>query len=600
MKIIELLIDDEFLTNPEVGIDGIALVNRPAHMENWLAFNEVKIKKQPYEILTDDEMDELAEAIMVLGEDGDMDGWEIIKVEELPNNSEFVGQIKSDPNKVSVEDTPFSRVRYKYVGPKDNKNRPFCGQMLSKNLVYRIEDIQSLTDRSVNEEFGNYDIFEWRGSYNCRHRWVKLQYAPIDEGKGKAQNRIINKGSSTRNLDERQDIPQQNTTTRASAENGYDALQESYGFSIVDIIDNYPLFDNKREAEEVAEIVGCQGVHIHEVNGREYYMPCVEHPEKEEMEEAIYDVPQYAREAACKARKYKEENPSVECGTRIGWTRSAQLCNGDKVSRDIIARMSAFSRHIPNAEKQDSYEDGCALLMLDAWGGKRGVEWATKELERIDRENMEIDTTGLEPYVNQTGETISEEFITPNPCQTGYIAYGTKIKDGKEVPNCVPKTNASKPKLTFNYDDDKMEITGAALIPNKLIVRTSPTGELYYVYFSEDTVKKLSYKFMREKRLDATNIEHTSIEAKDTYIVESWLIEDSYDDKANALGLDYPKGSWVITMKTDDPKVWSDIKSGKYAGFSVEGYFSEKAIFNQEDILVENIKTLLNNITDEQ
>ena len=36
-----------------------------------------------------------------------------------------------------------------------------------------------------------------------------------------------------------------------------------------------------------------------------------------------------------------------------------------------------------------------------------------------------------------------EEFITPNPCQPGYEAIGTKIKDGRKVPNCVP-VNAKK------------------------------------------------------------------------------------------------------------------------------------------------------------
>jgi len=30
------------------------------------------------------------------------------------------------------------------------------------------------------------------------------------------------------------------------------------------------------------------------------------------------------------------------------------------------------------------------------------------------------------------------KFIYDNPCQDGYVAYGTKIKDGREVPNCVP------------------------------------------------------------------------------------------------------------------------------------------------------------------
>jgi len=31
-----------------------------------------------------------------------------------------------------------------------------------------------------------------------------------------------------------------------------------------------------------------------------------------------------------------------------------------------------------------------------------------------------------------------ENLIEPNPCQSGYEAYGTKIKNGKEVPNCLP------------------------------------------------------------------------------------------------------------------------------------------------------------------
>ncbi len=34
-----------------------------------------------------------------------------------------------------------------------------------------------------------------------------------------------------------------------------------------------------------------------------------------------------------------------------------------------------------------------------------------------------------------------EEFITPNPCQEGYEAIGTKIKNGREVSNCVPIEN---------------------------------------------------------------------------------------------------------------------------------------------------------------
>jgi len=38
-----------------------------------------------------------------------------------------------------------------------------------------------------------------------------------------------------------------------------------------------------------------------------------------------------------------------------------------------------------------------------------------------------------------------EEMIEPNPCgEPGYVAYGTKIKDGVEVPNCIPDPEQMK------------------------------------------------------------------------------------------------------------------------------------------------------------
>lgn len=570
MRIVELLIND--ITNEEVGIDGIGLVKRPAHEENWLAFNEVTELKQPYETLTPDQMDELAKTLLEVGEDEDTlleEGWELYKVQEL-NKQEFVGSLISNPNEPSEEDTPFARIRYKYVGPKDRKNRPFCGLMMSSKKVFRREDISMMSEAQTNQEIskysGYYDIFEWRGSYNCRHRWVKLFYKPVDETTGIAQARILNNSDRVKGLDGETPVPARDTTTTKAAENGYNALAfTTQDFELIDIIDNTPLFTTKEEAIEVANQIGCTGYHVHNVEGVDFYMPCETHPQK--MED-LYDVPQYARDKACKARKYKEENPNVDCGTRVGWLRSAQLCNGDKVSRDIIARMSAFGRHLSNAEKQSSYDEGCALLMVDAWGGKEGIEWASKELERIDKTKLDIDVTSLPPYTSQTGTPVTESVV--------------------------------KPRLQFSYDDEKMEITGAALIPNKLIVRQDAMGQPYYVYFSEDTIKRLSQKWMKEKKLDTNiNIEHSSIIAKDTYVIESWIVEDELDDKSNALGLNYPKGSWVITMKTDDPSLWEDIKSGKYQGYSVEGYFEEKQVFtNEEDMVLQQIKNLIKSTND--
>ena len=45
----------------------------------------------------------------------------------------------------------------------------------------------------------------------------------------------------------------------------------------------------------------------------------------------------------------------------------------------------------------------------------------------------------------QFGEAKKKDMIEPNPCgEPGYVAYGTKIKDGIEVPNCIPDPEQMK------------------------------------------------------------------------------------------------------------------------------------------------------------
>ena len=98
--------------------------------------------------------------------------------------------------------------------------------------------------------------------------------------------------------------------------------------------------------------------------------------------ESYNDYPEAASNNAKRARKWKEENGS-SCGTRVGWTRSAQLADKKKISRDTIARMASFKRHQQN--KDVPYSEGCGGLMWDAWGGASGINWAINKLKQIDK-----------------------------------------------------------------------------------------------------------------------------------------------------------------------------------------------------------------------
>lgn len=64
-------------------------------------------------------------------------------------------------------------VRYKYTGPLDASNRSFCREVLLMNKVFTEEEIKNSLS---NPEFGNYSIWDYKGSYGCRHKWKRTIY----------------------------------------------------------------------------------------------------------------------------------------------------------------------------------------------------------------------------------------------------------------------------------------------------------------------------------------------------------------------------------------------------------------------------------------
>lgn len=99
------------------------------------------------------------------------------------------------------------------------------------------------------------------------------------------------------------------------------------------------------------------------------------------MVESYNDYPQSARVNAQRAINLREQY-KLSCGTPVGWARANQLANGENITRETIARMSAFERHKDNS-KGNPKED-CGALMWLAWGGDAGIEWANKKLQEID------------------------------------------------------------------------------------------------------------------------------------------------------------------------------------------------------------------------
>jgi len=102
---------------------------------------------------------------------------------------------------------------------------------------------------------------------------------------------------------------------------------------------------------------------------------------------------------------------------------------------------------------------------------------------------------------------------------------------------------------------------------------------------------------MKELRNRDTNIEHNENQNANSYVFESWIVEDPETDKANTVyNLGLPKGTWAVKMRVTDPEVWQSVKEGKYKGFSLEGSFVDKEDFEdlqKEKSMIEEIMNIL-------
>ena len=133
----------------------------------------------------------------------------------------------------------------------------------------------------------------------------------------------------------------------------------------------------------------------------------------------------------------------------------------------------------------------------------------------------------------------------------------------------------------FLESNERHMVYGAALIPEKDIYRNNGEQE-FYISFTKESIEKMSQDFMKEYRQHEVKTDHEDV-ANEVCVVESWLVEDSYKDKANALGINVPEGTWMVGMKVNNIETWERVKSGELKGFSVESMLTLEEFSKQNN-----------------
>jgi hypothetical protein len=130
-------------------------------------------------------------------------------------------------------------------------------------------------------------------------------------------------------------------------------------------------------------------------------------------------------------------------------------------------------------------------------------------------------------------------------------------------------------------DNDKRTIVAPVLIPDKRIYRMDErTGKEYEVFVTAETIEKLAQQYLMKGYQNKATVEHAENIDGDVTVVESWVSKSSTKDKsANYFTRIFPAGTWFVTMKVNDEKLWQDyVKTGKVKAISIEGLFGHQLV----------------------
>lgn len=181
--------------------------------------------------------------------------------------------------------------------------------------------------------------------------------------------------------------------------------------------------------------------------------------------------------------------------------------------------------------------------------------------------------------------------------------YACSLVDAPAIESGYVSFAAQKQKVVMLESDEKRMVAGPVLIPDKEIYRYDEySGEEFYLVFTKKAVERLAEKYLRNLNSNNWTIDH-SYGANGVYTMESWIKADMEKDKSVALGLDpnLALGTWFMTARIDSDEIWTEVKNGRWTGFSVEAWISlkeENFIKNNQEMkeqtFIEKLKSLFN------
>lgn len=148
-------------------------------------------------------------------------------------------------------------------------------------------------------------------------------------------------------------------------------------------------------------------------------------------------------------------------------------------------------------------------------------------------------------------------------------------------------------KYSFTEDSEKRIVTGVMISAGTPIYRNDPDFGEHYVVFNAETIETIKRKFFKKGFNMNLNEDHDPNKViQGAYLQDSYTIhstDPNYPNVPEAFkSMNLQDGTWIASYHVTDDAIWDKVKSGKFTGFSVEGWFDKTKInINQKHMKLE-------------
>lgn len=146
-----------------------------------------------------------------------------------------------------------------------------------------------------------------------------------------------------------------------------------------------------------------------------------------------------------------------------------------------------------------------------------------------------------------------------------------------QKPYITNKQSFGKP-VQYAFNEEERTVMGALISAGTPIYRNDG-GKEYYGFFKKATITKIQERMMKQGYMHNLNTMHDpKAVVKGAFLTSIFQVDEK---KGIAVpdtlkGQNLLDGSLIAIYKIEDQSLWSDIKSGKFRGFSIEAYLDIK------------------------